>query len=155
VPAGNPDGGQWTDAGGGITDPRVLSDATPDPIAPGMQFAADGHHYVPQGVYGKEKYNFRPETLKALDDAKTGPLRNPTSNRYDELHRQYNKAVEETLDRYLERNRIRSDQMTPAQARSFAKEILSSNDPRIRNFNMRLWMRELQHILRRGPRGTE
>jgi Bacterial CdiA-CT RNAse A domain len=33
VPAGNPDGGQWTDGGGsvgGINDARILSDATPD-----------------------------------------------------------------------------------------------------------------------------
>src|SRR3712207_6683082 len=32
VPAGNPDGGQWTSEGGGvgINDPRVISDATPD-----------------------------------------------------------------------------------------------------------------------------
>jgi hypothetical protein len=33
VPAGNPDGGQWTSDGGGnggINDPRVVSDALPD-----------------------------------------------------------------------------------------------------------------------------
>jgi hypothetical protein len=30
VPAGNPDGGQWTSAGGGGSDPRTLSDVTPD-----------------------------------------------------------------------------------------------------------------------------
>lgn len=39
VPAGNPDGGQWTDGGGGINDPRVLSDATPDGIRPYEQYA--------------------------------------------------------------------------------------------------------------------
>jgi hypothetical protein len=59
VPAGNPDGGQWTsdgsaggeagagmgtgsgsDTSGGITDPRILSDATPDnDWIPGAQFA--------------------------------------------------------------------------------------------------------------------
>jgi hypothetical protein len=110
---------------------------------------------VPRGVFEKEKYSFRLETLKAFEDANTGPLRDPTSNRYDELHRQYNKTVEESLDRYLERNRIRSDQMTPDQARSFAKEILTSNDPVVRRFNMRIWMREIRFILRFGPRGTE
>jgi hypothetical protein len=40
VPAGNPDGGQWTAEGGGINDPRVLSDAIPDPIRPGAQYAS-------------------------------------------------------------------------------------------------------------------
>ena len=47
VPAGNPDGGQWTsggagggNTGGGITDPRVLSDATPDnEWIPGARYA--------------------------------------------------------------------------------------------------------------------
>jgi len=41
VPAGSSDGGQWTSAGGssGRNDPRVLSDATPDPIRPGAQYA--------------------------------------------------------------------------------------------------------------------
>jgi hypothetical protein len=46
VPAGNPDGGQWTDADGafggpqathkpqGINDSRVLSDADPEPLIP-------------------------------------------------------------------------------------------------------------------------
>jgi hypothetical protein len=64
VPAGNPDGGQWTSdgsaigsnagvgrgtgsgrgngTGGGITDPRVLSDATPDnDWIPGARYAQD------------------------------------------------------------------------------------------------------------------
>ncbi|MGA8155082.1 MAG: RNase A-like domain-containing protein, partial [Rhodoplanes sp.] len=44
VPAGDPDGGQWTDSGGGSgggrNDPRVLSDATPDnEWKPGAQYA--------------------------------------------------------------------------------------------------------------------
>jgi hypothetical protein len=45
VPAGNPDGGQWTDGGGsnsgggGYNDPRVISDADPESILPGQQYA--------------------------------------------------------------------------------------------------------------------
>lgn len=39
VPAGNPDGGQWTDGGGGINDPRVLSDADPEGLRPYEQYA--------------------------------------------------------------------------------------------------------------------
>ncbi len=40
VPAGNADGGQWTDgAGAGRNDPRVIFDATPDPVRPGAQYA--------------------------------------------------------------------------------------------------------------------
>src|SRR5205085_12649918 len=54
VPAGNPDGGQWTDAGGsGAGRPAdsgrsesvglVLSDESPDPIRPGAQYAQGGY----------------------------------------------------------------------------------------------------------------
>jgi hypothetical protein len=41
VPAGNPDGGQWTSEGGGPRDdPRVISDVTPDDVfRPGTQLA--------------------------------------------------------------------------------------------------------------------
>ena len=45
VPAGNPDGGQWTDAGGGgggsgnADDGRVISDALPDGLIPGARYA--------------------------------------------------------------------------------------------------------------------
>jgi hypothetical protein len=90
-----------------------------------------------------------------LEAAKTGPLRDPTSNQFDRAHRQYNIAVEEALDSYLQRNGIRSDQMNPDQARKFIDEIKTSREPRIRNFNMRLWMREWNYWLRVGPRGRE
>ena len=51
VPGGNPDGGQWTSGGSGhstamdgrdqvhVSDSRILSDASTDPIRPGAQFA--------------------------------------------------------------------------------------------------------------------
>lgn len=43
VPAGSSEGGQWTSEGGGAgsgrNDPRVISDATPDPARPGAQYA--------------------------------------------------------------------------------------------------------------------
>jgi hypothetical protein len=103
----------------------------------------------------KEKYSFCAETLRVLEEAKTGPLRDPTSNRYDEVHRQYNKAVEEALDGYLERHNIRGNQMTPEQARTFTNEVKSSRDPRIQRFNLRLWTRELNWWIRYGPRGRE
>ncbi len=44
VPAGHPEGGQWTligDGGGGTDDARVLSDESPDAIRPGAQYAQD------------------------------------------------------------------------------------------------------------------
>jgi hypothetical protein len=155
VPAGHPDGGQWTDADGGSTELSVLSDAGSALIDFGVQLAADGHHYIPVGVFEKEKYSFTADTLQVLRTAKTGPLHDPTSNKYDKMHREYNKAVEEHLDDFLKRNNMRGDQMNPDQARSFVAEIKTSRDPRVRKFNMRLWMREINYWLRLGPRGRE
>ncbi len=131
VPRGNPDGGQWTSEG--TTDSRVLSDATPDPIVPWAQYAAaDGHHYVPRGVFENEKYSFSSETLQAFEDVKTGPLNDPTSNWYDEPHRNYNKAVEEALDRFLARKqytRRRDDAGPGAFVRRGDQDVARSENP--------------------------
>ena len=155
VSAGNPDGGQWTSGGSGITGQRILSDESPDPIKPGAQYAAEGHHWVARGVFNKEKYSFRPETLKVLQNATTGALKDPTSNWFDVPHRQYNEAVEEALDSFLERNNIRSNQMSSDQARSFIRSIIRSGEPRIRPFIRRMIFRELQYWYRQGGRGRE
>lgn len=141
--------GWWTDQGG-ANDPRVLSDATPDDLLLGEQYAgvAKGHHYVSRGVFAKEKYDFSPEVLAVFEAETTGQLKDPTSNRYDDMHRKYNKAVEEKLDQFLERNNITSREMTPDHAKSFADEIKKSSDPRIRQFNQRIYMREIMRSLR-------
>lgn len=79
--------------GESINDPRVISDATPDSWILGEDYAADGHHFVSRGVFTNEKYDFSPETMKVFETETTGRLKDPTSNRYDDMHRQYNKAV--------------------------------------------------------------
>jgi hypothetical protein len=75
VPAGNPDGGQWTDGGGEQSrDERVvLSDASPDPVVPGAQYAAARSGYrvdlleeESRGGHTMEKHvNRSPEALIA------------------------------------------------------------------------------------------
>lgn len=179
VPAGNPDGGQWTADGGSrspgsqptikpppINDPRVISDAVPDnDWKPGAQYAQhrsngdepgrassygrnDGHHHIPRSVV--KDSNLSAEARQVFENAKTGHLYDNRSNRWDELHRQYNKAVKESLDDYLQKNNIRPENMTAAQAREFHREVLRSKDPRIRSYNMRVMMREIRfHLLRR------
>jgi hypothetical protein len=62
--------------------------------------------------------------------------------------RQYNEAVRNS---FLKEKGIGPEQMTPEQARSFADRVKASSDPRIRQFNMRLYMREFQYWIRRGP----
>ncbi len=54
VPAGNRDGGQWADAPNiGRNDPRVLSDATPDPVRPGARYAMGRRVTVPRIIGGR------------------------------------------------------------------------------------------------------
>jgi hypothetical protein len=113
-----------------------------------------GHHWIARQVFESEKYSFSGDTLSVFENAVTGPLNDPSSNRYDQMHREYNKAVGESLDRFLDRNGIRSDQMTPDQARQFVDETKRSSDPRIRQFNRRLLMREINYWMRR-PRGVD
>lgn len=148
--------GRWTDEnrrqiarGEGINDSRIISDATPDGWILGAEYAAaDGHHFVPRGVFGKEKYGFTSEVLEIFKKETTGQLKDPTSNRYDTMHREYNDAVEEALDRFMKNNNIGRGQMTPDEARSFASEIRRSDEPRIRQFNRRVYMREIMRSLR-------
>jgi hypothetical protein len=55
VPAGHRDGGQWARGGGaGRNDPRVVSDATPDPVRPGAQYAQGrGRGTIPVRIDGR------------------------------------------------------------------------------------------------------
>jgi hypothetical protein len=185
VPAGSPEGGQWTADGasseGGVADEvlsavgdlasaeiaqlfeqlfdlraqSVFSSGSLSDDAEVLLVGGKGHHFVPFGVLDKDKYSFSPEALKEFKGAVTGPLKDPTSNRYDRMHREYNDAVEEAMDRFLSRNNIRSDQMTGDHARKFVDEVKRSSDPRIFNFNMRLYMREIIYWMRRIGRGTD
>jgi hypothetical protein len=62
VPAGNPDGGQWTRVGsgfgsryadaGGFSDPLVMSDANPEPLIPGAQYAQTQITIHPSALQG-------------------------------------------------------------------------------------------------------
>jgi len=97
-----------------------------------------GHHYVPKAIFEKlfKKNGLRPETRKVFDDAVTGPLPKGL-HKNDELHREYTTAVSGLWHKFLERHGIRSEDMTPDQARKFIYEVLHSDDPRISIFNGR------------------
>jgi hypothetical protein len=79
VPAGNPDGGQWTSEGSGINDRGVISDATPDNNwKPGAQFAAgprgprDRLPPLPHTPGFGEPRTYRPGQLSIVNNAQTG-----------------------------------------------------------------------------------
>lgn len=111
------------------------------------------HHYFPGQILKNEPLSA--ETKKIFRDATTGSLLDKRSNQFDLEHRLYDEAVIEKYNDYLARNGLTSQQLIPDQARAFLKEILESKDPRIRNFNMKILLRE---IMKRGPlrpRGNE
>jgi hypothetical protein len=140
-PKGAEDGGRWS--GGAGTEEASTGPATPRPR---------GHHIVPGEIYRNE--SLQPETRRVFEEATIGPLQAQTHNN-GEGHREYTKAVKENFDRFKAENGIvRSEDMPPQQAKRFLDEMRGSLDPRIRNFNMRIIMRELRFYIRRG-RGTE
>jgi hypothetical protein len=150
VPAGNSDGGQWTDAGGGYgaseadEGDQELLPASAIPIG----WKPDGHHFMVQSIF--RKWNLKPETLKVFEEAKTGKLYAP-GHLFDAPHRQYNEAIRALSDDFLVRNSLtgRTHEMTPDQARALLKEIRESRDVRIWNYNRMILMRELRY---RWPR---
>jgi len=137
VPAGSPDGGQWTSEGGAVSVSAARKN--------------QGHHYVPREVFAKRP--LPAETRKVFEESTTGRLHDLNNNRYDGDHRRYNKFMNEYFDEFMERNNINATSMTPDHARAFLQEVMESRDPRIRGFNMRLWMREIMRRIR--PRGQD
>jgi hypothetical protein len=152
VPAGNADGGQWTnDSGRSVDDSEILSDAPDSRWIPGAQYAADGHHWVPKAVYGK--YSLRPETKKVFDNSTSGPLADDSVNRWTVEHRNYNAAVNEAFTAYMKKNSISADQMTPDQAQEILEGVKGSFDPRIRTLRMKILRQSLRYFWVFGPRG--
>jgi hypothetical protein len=137
--------GKWTD-GGGSVGPRV--------VGPGAgRDRATGHHYIPRSLY--DKVPLSDEARQVFEEGTTGRLYDERSNRYDTAHRQYNDAVKEHFERFVEQNKIDPSKMTQDQARSFLKEITESQDSRIRPFNMRIQFREIMRRVLRSPRGID
>lgn len=157
VPAGDPDGGQWTGGEGGsaqsrgIDDDRVLSDADPARLIPGADYASaddagssrgrGGHHIVPQSLYR----DWSPEARSVLQREVIGPIDNKLvqtgtdgnsiRHLYDSQHRQYNRALTELSERFLRENSIDPRCMTSAQAPEFRARVETSQDPRLRDYN--------------------
>jgi hypothetical protein len=115
-----------------------------------------------QEVYGK--WNLPDETRRIFRQSTTGTLPEiivrrspdgiPITNAWREPHISYNQAVKELSENFLQKNGIRPEQMTPAQAQSLLKEIRESVDPRIRDFNSTL--RFLRRVFRlRTGRGSD
>ena len=72
APSGTPDGGQWTSGGGvghaasGSAQP-TLTDASPDPIRPGAQYAQGDPPPPLQRIHPDSTYERDPEARRSLD----------------------------------------------------------------------------------------
>lgn len=107
---------------------------------------------MPRAVF--EKKGLSEEAKAVFEKATTGPLLDTRSNKWDQEHRIYSKAVDETLDGYLSRTNTLPGKMTGDQAREFlATEIFGSLDPQIKNYNTGIQIRENAFkYFRRGGR---
>ena len=134
----------------------VISDVTPDNTwKPGAQYAAGWpHHYMPWANF--RDLPLKPETRRVFVDATSGPLADTRVNRWSPEHAAYNDAVNEAFQAFLKSNNITAEQMTPEQADEFIDEIFFSRDPRIRNFNRRIWSEAFRYWRRsEGGRGGD
>jgi hypothetical protein len=106
---------------------------------------------VSRQVFGNRP--LREDTRKVFEDAASGTLSDPTINLYSKPLREYNEAVDEAFEEFLTERGIESKDLTPAQARDFLHGFLRSNDPRIRDFNMRIF--EQRYLHRKNLFGAE
>jgi hypothetical protein len=99
-----------------------------------------GHHYFPRALFEAfEDVPLRQDTRNVFEHAVSGPLADPSANLFTTAHRAYNDAAMEAFTSFLQERNITSDEMTPGQAQEFLYEIFRSSDPRIREFNMRIF----------------
>ena len=141
-PKGTAEGGQWS-GGAGTEPPNTEPSENPK---------SRGHHLVPGKLYRNEP--LQPETRKVFEQAATGPLGGPHG--FSGEHAEYNDAVIEAFARFKADNGIsHSEDVTPEQAEKFVDEVRRSPDPRIRNFNVKIFRQQFRYFMRRGPRGAE
>ncbi|MGO3929542.1 hypothetical protein NP284_14665 [Rhodopseudomonas pseudopalustris] len=182
VPAGNSDGGQWTNGGPSArwaVNPTDVDDRQDVQRAADVQlaqvgssvtdadglpyYATGGHHEMPRGVY--TKWELRPETERVFNRSTTGSLATGTRIETDQgllrghywdgpngAHARYNNAVQELSERFMSENRLTSEMMTPDHARQLLTRIRDSDIPEIRDYNRAIRM--LRRIFRLG-RGRE
>jgi RHS repeat-associated protein len=108
-----------------------------------------GHHFVPQSLWKNEP--LLPDTRRVFDRATTGPI--PGGHNYGDGHNKYNEATKEMYEKWKTQNKIQCETMTPKQADDFVRQVKQSTDPRIRDFNNRIYQRIINGAFRRIPGG--
>jgi hypothetical protein len=147
VPAGNSDGGQWTSGGGGSGDASSDDEGDQEFLPENVMPVQWGHHYEPKAVI-KSFEDLSPEARDYFMKDVTGPLKAERHGNSKE-HMRYNEAVKDRFERFFKENNIKPQEMTRDEAKRLSNEIKNSKDPRIRDFNTRIWMKEIIRLLRR------
>ena len=151
VPAGHPDGGQWTDDEDELDDDNDWA----------IDVAGVGHHWYARHFY--RRYPFSQETRRVFRAGTSGPLTSELWSRrrnewikhgrgYDRLHREYDRGVDELVNGYMRDRKISAQQMTPAQAREVIELIQKSTDPRIQTFVRNIKILRRHFRMRGGDR---
>ena len=109
--------------------------------------APDGHHWVIGPI--RNDPNLSPVAMQVFKDARTGPV--PGGHNFGEGHSSYNKGVNDLWKNYLDQNKCNPASMTKQQAEDFVSRVKTSDDPRVRNFNRRIYEKFIRAGFRRMP----
>jgi hypothetical protein len=163
-PAGTPDGkgGQFrpkdgNDAKSSAPTPKAGSSNTSGNQIRFQKYGR-GHHWVTVNIFTKRNFS---DAVKAFfDNARSGPLADPTVNHNTTEHRLYDSAVNQLLEEFLKKNNITEAQMTVEQAKEFVQKVKNSNVPAIRQFVIKINREVLRYNRffspwRRGGGGDE
>lgn len=107
----------------------------------------DGHHWVIGPI--RNDPNLSPAAAQVFKGARTGPV--PGGHNFGEGHSSYNKGVNDLWRNYLDQNKCNPATMTKQQAEDFVSRVKTSDDPRVRDFNRRIYEKFIRAGFRRMP----
>ena len=128
-------------------NPYLYAEANPLMYIDPFGLAPDGHHWVIGPI--RNDPNLSPVAMQVFKDARTGPV--PGGHNFGEGHSSYNKGVNDLWKNYLDQNKCNPASMTKQQAEDFVSRVKTSDDPRVRNFNRRIYEKFIRAGFRRMP----
>ncbi|MGV3633112.1 MAG: hypothetical protein ACO1NY_02105 [Pseudorhodoplanes sp.] len=145
--------GQWTETGAEEDIESIEEFIGDDSLLDEFSAASiRGHHWVPWAVF--KNLDLRPETYSAFANATTGPLAGQRHGNSKE-HMQYSEAVDDLIKEFKRREGISDREMTPDHAKRILDQVKASKEPRIRDFNLNIYRREVYYLIQRRGRKPE
>jgi hypothetical protein len=97
--------------------------------------APGGHHWVIGSIRNDPALS--PMAAQVFQEAMTGPV--PGGQSFTEGHCAYNLGVDALWRAHLDQNACSLSMLTKQQAEDFVSRVKTSTDPRVRNFNFRVY----------------